>query len=160
MSYDGEELIPATPQAIEVPPGLVAAIAAGLEDPKEIAARFGIDGETWERLTQWKPFLDAVKAQQAEFESSGFTFRVKSAMKADILSDQLFVLGMSNEATLPQKMELLKTFAKLGDLEPKPAAQNAQQGAKFSITINMSGDRPEPKTIDITPVPEKLEADE
>jgi hypothetical protein len=121
----------------DIPPGLVASIAAGLEDPKEVASRHGIYGEAWEKLSTWKPFLDAVAAQRAEFEQSGYTFRVKAAMKADVLADQLFVQALSHETSLGQKLETMKTFAKLGDLEPKTNVQ-AQVGPAFSISINFS----------------------
>jgi len=144
----------------DIPPGLVASIAAGLEDPKEIASRHGIYGEVWEKLSTWKPFLDAVAAQRAEFEQSGYTFRVKAAMKADVLADQLFVQALSNETTLGQKLETMKTFAKLGDLEPKTSIQ-AQTGPAFSISINFSSPKPkinERNIIDIEP--EKIVEDE
>lgn len=137
----------------DIPPGLVASIAAGLEDPKEVASRHGIYGEAWDKLSTWKPFLDAVAAQRSEFETSGYTFRVKSAMKADILADHLFVQALSNETSLVQKHEILKTFTKLGDLEPKTNIQS-QAGPGFSISINFSGPKdvsPESKIIDITP---------
>ena len=137
----------------DIPPGLVASIAAGLEDPKEIASRHGIYGETWDKLSTWKPFLDAIAEQRAEFEKSGYTFRVKAAMKADVLADQLFVQALSHEATLGQKLETMKTFAKLGDLEPKTSIQ-AQAGPGFSISINFSTPQPgliEKKTLDISP---------
>jgi hypothetical protein len=148
------------PQAIEIPPGLIAALAAGIDEPSEVAARFGIEGDVWDKLQRWKPFLEAVEAQKVEFRETGYTFRVESALKADILSDQLFVLAMSNEATLPQKNDILKTFAKLGDLEPKTAAQQpASTGPRFSITINTSNS-PAPTTIDITPEPVAIPADE
>ena len=137
----------------DIPPGLVASIAAGLEDPKEIASRHGIYGDAWDKLSAWKPFLDAIAAQRAEFEQSGYTFRVKAAMKADVLADQLFVQALSNEASLGQKLETMKTFAKLGDLEPKTNVQ-AQAGPGFSISINFSSPKPsieESKIIDIQP---------
>ena len=137
----------------DIPPGLVASIAAGLEDPKEVASRHGIYGEAWDKLSTWKPFLDAIAAQRAEFEQSGYTFRVKAAMKADVLADQLFVQALSNETTLGQKLETMKTFAKLGDLEPKTSIQ-AQTGPAFSISINFSSPKPsinERNIIDVEP---------
>jgi hypothetical protein len=126
---------------IDVPAELVAELALGAEDPTVVAARYGIEGKRWEELQQWKPFLTAVDLQRAEFERSGFTFRVKSAMKADALADQVFVKAMLNETTLVQKMDALRLFSKLGDLEPNPKL-TAPAGPTFSITIDMNNFRP------------------
>jgi hypothetical protein len=124
---------------VDVPPEMVMAIAMGLEDPGVIASRHGFEGAKWAKLQSWKPFLDTVAAQRAEFEKSGLSFRIKAAMKADILADKLFVDAMGNDVTLTQRMEATKMFAKLGNLEPKEE-KVAQTGTTFSISIDL-GDR-------------------
>ncbi len=43
-----EELIPTAPPALEVPQELILAIAMGMEDPKEVASRYGYEGLKWE----------------------------------------------------------------------------------------------------------------
>lgn len=122
---------------LDVRPELVAEIAAGVENPELVAARYGFEGNAWEQLRAWKPFTDAVEAQRADFEKSGYTFRLKSAMKADALADRLFVQALTNEATFLQKMEALKFFTKVGELEPSP--KNVMPtGPAFSITIDLS----------------------
>jgi hypothetical protein len=123
---------------LDVRPELVAELAMGVDDPQAVAARYGVEGEAWDQLKDWKPFTDAVAAQRGEFEKSGYTFRVKSAMKADVLADRVFVQALTNEATFLQKVEALKLFTKLGDLEPNPKA-SAPAGPAFSITIDLGG---------------------
>jgi hypothetical protein len=145
---------------MDVPAQLVAELAIGVDSPDEIASRFGIDGRKWEALKTWKPFLDAIDQQRAEFERSGYTFRVKSAMKADAISDALFVQAMRNDATLLQRLEALKVFAKLGELEPNPKA-TAPTGPTFSITIDLGSQGT--KTIQATATvsePEQIEAED
>lgn len=124
---------------VDVPPEMVMAVAMGLEEPDVIASRHGFEGQKWAKLQKWKPFLDTVAAQRAEFEKSGLSFRIKAAMKADILADKLFVDAMGNDVTLMQRMEATKMFAKLGNLEPKEE-KAAQTGTTFSISIDL-GDR-------------------
>lgn len=124
---------------VEVPPEMVIAIAMGLEEPDVVASRHGFAGEKWEKLQSWKPFLDTVAAQRTEFEKSGLSFRIKAAMKADLLADKLFVDAMGNDVTLLQRMEATKLFAKLGNLEPKEE-KTAHAGTNFSISIDL-GDR-------------------
>jgi hypothetical protein len=141
---------------VEVPPEMVVAIAMGLEEPDVIASRHGFAGEKWAKLQAWKPFLDTVATQRTEFEKSGLSFRIKAAMKADLLADKLFVDAMGNDVTLMQRMEATKLFAKLGNLEPKEE-KSAQAGTTFAISIDL-GDRSvslnaqkAPDVIDIEP---------
>lgn len=148
----------------DIPADMIDAIAAGLEEPRDIASRHGFEGEQWEKLSTWKPFLDAVAARKAEFERDGLTFRLKRAMQADILSDKYFQLLLTNEASISQISEGVKVFAKLGDMEPKNTVQ-AQVGSGFSITINMGETVPkpvkiEPKTPEIVDITPKKELNE
>lgn len=121
---------------VDIPPEMVVAIAMGLEEPDVIASRHGFAGEKWTKLQAWKPFLDTVATQRTEFEKSGLSFRIKAAMKADLLADKLFVDAMGNDVTLMQRMEATKLFAKLGNLEPKEE-KSAQAGTTFAISIDL-----------------------
>lgn len=121
---------------VDIPPEMVVAIAMGLEEPDVIASRHGFAGEKWTKLQAWKPFLDTVATQRTEFEKSGLSFRIKAAMKADLLADKLFVDAMGNDVTLMQRMEATKLFAKLGNLEPKEE-KSAQVGTTFAISIDL-----------------------
>lgn len=135
------------PKFFPIPPGMVDALAAGLEEPDEIAARNNLSPEQWEKLKSWKPFLDAVASRRAEFERDGYTFRLKRAAQADILSDKYFQLLLSNDASITQIGEGVKLFSKLGDLEPKQTVQAQNNG--FSITINLDRSKKDLKpTID------------
>jgi hypothetical protein len=132
-----------------IPAEMVHSIALGMEDELVIASRHGFSVEQYQEIAQLKPFQAAVASQRAEFEKSGLTFRLKQAMKADILADEVFVKLMSNETTLVQKLEGLKYFAKVGGLEPKE-----EKAAPISnlptIVINTNSISMEPsRTIDI-----------
>lgn len=132
-----EELIPTTPPALDVPQELILNIAMGMEDPKEIASRYGFDGIKWEKLQSWKPFADAVAAKRAELETSGITFKIKAKALTEDVFEDAYKIARSNDATLLQKLEFVKLGAKLGDMEPKTNTQ-VQAGPGFSITINLS----------------------
>lgn len=144
---------------VDIPPEMVASIAMGMEDPDEIAARHGFTGARWAKLKAWKPFNDTVAIQKVEFEKSGVTFRLKSAMKADMLADQVFVKAMGVDVSLMQKLETLKFLTKVGDLEPKTTG-SLTGGEGFSISINLGGvpgqPNSQPQTIvvqDVKPRP-------
>jgi hypothetical protein len=121
---------------------MVLEISCGLEEADAIADRYGFTGARWEQLQGWKPFQDAIAQQRAELERSGYTFRLKAAMKADTLAVHMFVQALSEATTFPQKLEALKFFAKVGELEPRENTQ-VQAGTGFSIVINLDSKQPE-----------------
>lgn len=148
-----DELLPLpNPPALDVPQEMILAVAIGMEDPTEIASRYGFEGQRWEKLQQWKPFNDAVAKQRAELETSGMTFRIKAKALTEDVFEDAYKIARSNDATLLQKLEFIKLGAKLGDMEPKTNTAVAS-GPGFSITINM-GSAPAQKTIDIPAVEE------
>ena len=142
-----EELIPQPQPALDVPQELILNVAMGMEDPKEIASRYGFEGIKWEKLQSWKPFIDAVASKKAELETSGITFKIKAKALTEDVFEDAYKIARSNDATLLQKLEFVKLGAKLGDMEPKTNVQ-AQAGPGFSITINLSPPKAEPLTID------------
>jgi len=142
-----EELIPTAPPALEVPQELILAIAMGMEDPKEVASRYGYEGLKWEMLSAWKPFTDSVAAKKAELETSGITFKIKAKALTEDVFEDAYRIARANDTTLLQKLEFVKLGAKLGDMEPKANTQ-VQAGPGFSITINLSPPKAEPLTID------------
>jgi hypothetical protein len=119
----------------------------GMEDPKEIASRYGYEGLKWEMLGAWKPFTDAVAAKKAELETSGITFKIKAKALTEDVFEDAYRIARGNEATLLQKLEFVKLGAKLGDMEPKTNTQ-VQAGPGFSITINLTPPKVESITID------------
>jgi len=142
-----EELIPTAPPALDVPQELILTIAMGMEEPREIASRYGFEGARWEKLQQWKPFRDAVAQKVAELETSGITFKIKAKALTEDVFEDAYKIARSNDATLLQKLEFVKLGAKLGDMEPKTNTQ-AVAGPGFSITINLSPPKEEPVIID------------
>jgi hypothetical protein len=132
-----EELIPTAPAALDVPQELILSIAMGMEDPKEVASRYGYEGLKWEMLSAWKPFTDAVAAKKAELETSGITFKIKAKALTEDVFEDAYRIARANDTTLLQKLEFVKLGAKLGDMEPKANTQ-VQAGPGFSITINLA----------------------
>lgn len=142
---------------LDVPAEMVVEIATGMEEPRDIASRYGFDDAQWEKLSTWKPFLDSVAQQRAALEKEGYTFRIKvRALTEDVFTDA-YKIARSNDATLLQKLEFVKLGAKLGDMEPKQTVQ-AQVGAGFSITINMGEMvQKEPKSVKKAPKVAEIE---
>jgi hypothetical protein len=136
---------------LQVPSEMVAEMAKGLEEPEDIARRFGFAGHRWEQLSKWQPFLDAVAAKQAELAAEGWTFRTKAGLGAEMMLDDLLRIGLSSEVPLMQKLAVTEALVKWGDKAPTAAA-GAGSGPGFSITINLpSTVDARPKEKDITP---------
>jgi hypothetical protein len=144
-NMNNETLEEILPGRLSIPSEMVAEIAAGLEEPKDIAFRYGIVGQAWEDLKAWVPFQNAVAAQKAEYEKSGFTFKVKARVLTEDVFEQAYKFAKSSETSLLQKLEFVKLGAKLADMEPKQNSQ-VQAGPGFSIVINLAEPQKEPQT--------------
>lgn len=147
-----EELLPTPPQpALDIPQEMILAMAIGMEEPEEIASRYGFEGIRWKSLQVWKPFNDAVAKQKAELEQNGVTFRIKAKALTEDVFEDAYKIARSNDATLLQKLEFIKLGAKLGDMEPKASAQVAS-GPGFSITINITDPPKKQEVVDVETV--------
>lgn len=147
-----EELIPTQlPPALDIPQEMILAMAIGMEEPDQIASRYGFEGIEWIKLQAWKPFNDAVAKQKAELEQDGVTFRIKAKALTEDVFEDAYKIARSNDATLLQKLEFIKLGAKLGDMEPKASAQVAS-GPGFSITINITDPPKKPEVVDVETV--------
>ena len=126
-------------------------MAIGMEEPDQIASRYGFEGIDWKKLQAWKPFNDAVAKQKAELEQNGVTFRIKAKALTEDVFEDAYKIARSNDATLLQKLEFIKLGAKLGDMEPKASAQVAS-GPGFSITINITDPPKKQEVVDVETV--------
>lgn len=159
LSLEEFDDVPVYKPALSPSQELIMNIAIGMEEPEVLAARYGIEGEEWERLKEYKPFWMAVDKQKAELEASGLTFKIKAKSLTEDVFEEAYKIAKGQDTTLLQKLEFIKLGAKLADMEPKSSAQVAS-GPGFSISINFSTPKPENKIIDITPnEPDQIEAE-
>lgn len=135
---------------LDIPPQLVWECAAGLENPADVAARFGFEGDKWERLSQWPPFITAVQTQRAEFERNGMTFRLKAGLMAEEMMSSMFKQAIGVDSTILQKLSVFNSLVDVAGLKPdkKAVDPTANAAPKFSITINFPNQQPTPVTID------------
>jgi hypothetical protein len=159
LEIDDFENVPVYKPALSPSQELIMNIAIGMEEPEVLAARYGIEGEAWEKLKDYKPFWMAVDKQRAELEASGITFKIKAKALTEDVFEEAYKIARGNDATLMQKLEFIKLGAKLADMEPKASSQIAS-GPGFSISINFSSPKPDmhkkDEIIDITPEPAQI----
>lgn len=121
---------------LNIDPKFVLELAAGLEDPDTIAPRYGYTQDKWDDLKTDEHFTKLVEAKRTELQKSGYTFRLKAALAAEDLLDDVYIGAKSIDATLSAKLEAFKYLTKLGGLEPKEDKQVAQ-GPAFTINIDL-----------------------
>ena len=125
-------------------------IACGLEDPAEIAARYGVTPEQWEQLTKHRPFLMAVQRYRKELKESGYTFRTKAHLQAEDLLGTAYLMAKDPNTPSNVRADLIKWTAKVAGLEPDSRTVQGPQGGGFQVNINL-GDGKQSKTITIDP---------
>ena len=134
----------------DVTQDMILEIAGGREEPQEIAARYGFEGMDWEHLKEAKWFTNAVNAQRAELERDGGVLRAKALVVTGLLLDDLAKVLLSPAATIPQKLDGYRTFAKTAGVDaPVQQTQTAGTGPTLNIILS---NRLDPKNvIDVTP---------
>lgn len=125
----------------KIPSEMVDSIALGMEDDLVVAARHGFSVEQYRRIAQLKPFQVAVASRRADFEKQGLTFKLKRAMQADDLWDEVYVMAKGHNVPLMQKAEVATRLARFGGLEPKEDRSAGSAGPGFQISINL-GEKP------------------
>jgi len=79
-----------------------------------------------------------VDDKKAELKASGWTFKMKSALIAEELLENLYVMATEEGASFHTTLELAKFTARAAGLEA-PVKEQSQAGSGFSITINLGG---------------------
>lgn len=136
-----------------VPPEMLFYLALGREDELLVASRYGFSVEDYQKLCELRPFQVALASQRAQLDKDGITFQVMAAMQAAELRDKTWMQAMGPDVSLTQRLDALKTFAKLGNLEPKEVKGPVSAGTGFSIQINL-GD----KSISMSNSPHPIQA--
>jgi len=125
--------------ALNLDPKFILELAAGMEDPDELARRYHLTDTGWANLKEDNNFQKVVEAKRTELQKSGYTFRLKAALAAESLLDDIYLGAKDMDASLSAKLEAFKYLTKLGGLEPKED-KGAAQGTGFTIRIDLSGD--------------------
>lgn len=121
---------------LTIKPEMIREVATGLEDGKDIAKRYGFDEAEWDEVKDREDFQAAVAKVRGEMERSGQTFRLKAAVMADSLMDNMYKHAMDADTPVKDKAAALQLLTRVGELEPKASAQ-VSAGPGFSITINI-----------------------
>ena len=125
-------------QVVEVPPKMVLEISLGIREPADVAAEYGFSEDQWEMLKILPSFVKQVEEKKLELRVSGITFKMKSAVAAEDIMDDVYLKAKENGSSFHTQLESLKFFAKAAGFEAPPKVE-ADTGARFSLTINLGG---------------------
>lgn len=137
-----------THRARNIPHEMLLDIAAGMEEPVDIAFRYGFSASEYRQLEKNQQFLADIATIRAKREQSGEAAIAKAGMMYDILAEKYFLRLMDNEISTSQLAQGVEAFAVLGNRKPK-AKDAAVQGAQFSITFNIPQGVQTPTTFDM-----------
>lgn len=118
-----------------IDPRMIYDLASGVEEPDEIARRYGFEGKEWEQLAKRPELIRAVKQQAAEQAKNGTTLKNKARLLSDSMLNNLYQATMRDDVPVKDKAQALLTVTKIAGLDAP--AQSQAQGAGFSITINL-----------------------
>lgn len=118
-----------------IDPRMIYDLASGVEEPDEVARRYGFEGEEWEKIAERPELIRAVKQQAAEQAKNGTTLKNKARLLSDSMLNNLYQATMRDDVPVKDKASALLAVTKLAGLDTPSQAQ--AQGAGFSITINL-----------------------
>lgn len=142
-----DDLIPVeAPKVHEINPEMIVELALGQEDPYAVAARYGLDAEAFVSLRANKHFRTAVARKLAELQKEGVTFKIKTAMMAEALIEELYKRAKDPEMSTSALLQIVQWLTRVGDLEPKTTGPQGPQNG-FNVVINLPALQPEAKVI-------------
>lgn len=110
------------PQEYAFPPAeMILELAKGLEDPVDIAERYGYNAIQYAALENWEPFRKEYERMVNKLEVEGVTYRNKAILYATDLIDRVFAAAKRPNVPLSQLIDAQKLMSKAGDLDPKTA---------------------------------------
>jgi hypothetical protein len=132
-------MIPSTQLLSTWPPQFTMDLALGVEDLGSILDRYGLVKAQFDHLYALPAFRMELAALRKEVAEKGITFRRKAALQAEMYLAELdnLMADVSGSVAPGVKVDIFKTLAKLGDLEPKESKTD-QGGSTSNIQININ----------------------
>lgn len=119
------------------PQAMIIDVALGLDNLEVILDRYGMNQLQWENLQDNLAFRLDLARTSKEISESGLSFKRKAATQAEMYLVDMDSL-MSNPDVAPgTKVDIFKTCARLGELEPAKSAESSGTSISgYNIQIN------------------------
>ena len=140
-------LNPADPARLGYPPTFPIEIAMRTSGTQEICEAYGIVESEWELIRHDPVFLGDLQRAVEMLKEEGMSFRMKAKLQAEELLKTSWRMMHDPNTPPAVRADLIKSTMRWAQYDTPPAVNGAAAGAGFSIAINFTGDRPEPRVI-------------
>ena len=138
---------PHDPAMLGYPATLPVEIAMRTSSTRAVCEAYGIVEEEWELIRHDPVFLADLQRAVDMLKEEGASFRVKAKLQAEELLKTSWRMIHSPNTPPNVAADLIKSTARWAQYDVPPSQQLAPPGSGFHISINFTGDRPEPKLI-------------
>lgn len=133
----GSETLPAQNSPNRWPPQLIIDVALGVDDQETILMRYGLTEANLARLYEIPSFRREVGLMAREMRENGVSFCRKAATQAEEYLAPVHHLMYCPETPASTKLDIFKTMAKYGKLEPVPEKADNQNQNTINVQINL-----------------------
>ncbi len=124
-------------QALYTDPRLIFELAAQVEPPKVLAERYELDPQFLEEMLQVPQVKRLIAQKRKELDDAGYSLSQKAKLMFEDLLPTIYRKAKAEDISLSGVLSAAEFLRKVAGLDKQEV--NANQGDKFSITINFSG---------------------
>jgi hypothetical protein len=119
------------------PAALVIDMALALDPVEDVLERYGLNDQQWDLLQDNPAFRLDLARTRKELAESGLSFKRKAATQAEMYLMDMDQLMQDKDVAPGTKVDIFKTCAKLGELEPKKDREGSDVSApSVNVQIN------------------------
>lgn len=109
------------------------------DDEAEVFSRHNVAPEVAAQLKESEVFQAAVLRFRSELEKDGRMTKYKARKMSDDVLERAYTEAMDDDTPLEKRLEALKVFMKIGDMEPRAGSRGSSEGGgpAFAIQINL-----------------------
>lgn len=117
-----------------IKPAMIQRIAVGLDDPYQVAAEYGIDRATLDRLTEQDWFANDLAARRDALKADGFHLRYKATQMFEVMMQRVYETANTSETNLADQLATLKYLGEVAGVKPK---EDKVTGTGFQVNITI-----------------------
>ena len=134
---------------------LLLDLAVGDYDSEdEVFERHHVPKELASQLKASEAFQAAILRFRSELEKDGRMTKYKARKMSDDILEIAYQEAIDDATPLDKRLEALKVFMKIGDMEPRTGARGSSEagGPAFAIQINLNGAQAKPEVLEVKPL--------
>ena len=124
------------------------------DNQDEVFERHHVAKELASQLKESEAFQAAILRFRSELEKDGRMTKYKARKMSDDILEIAYQEAIDDATPLDKRLEALKVFMKIGDMEPRMGARGSSEasGPAFAIQINLNGAQAKPEVLEVKPL--------